>query len=196
MVQVNCLVEDFFNLVLGVLLDLSSVNVHKGLGVTQALVEECLELVLCNRVKSICVMPLHVLLLAEADPVPEEWRCKENPSRPRSSSNSKIVLTLLTEFVAVHVRLSAVYVWRRDLQLLPRCLGNNGSWSGSVSGSRRENESKSGDLSLQNSLKNPLQVILGVLGNTSSSSKGVSNKRFCPQKFCELVRQFITQLRR
>ena len=51
-----------------------------------------------------------VLLPAKADPVPEEGHGKENPSRSRNSSGSKIVLILLTEVIAVHVRLSTVYV--------------------------------------------------------------------------------------
>ena len=55
-------------------------------------------------------MSLLVLLLAETDLVPKEGRDKKNPGRPRSSSSSKMVLTLLAEVVAVHVRLSAIYI--------------------------------------------------------------------------------------
>ena len=44
-----------------------------------------------------------VLLPADADPVPEEERGKGNLVSSRSPSGSKIVLTLLTEVVAVHV---------------------------------------------------------------------------------------------
>ena len=51
-----------------------------------------------------------ILLPAEANLVPEEERGKENPGRPRSSSGSKVVLTLLTKVVAVHMGLSAIYV--------------------------------------------------------------------------------------
>ena len=106
--QVGCLVEDFLLLVLGVPLELSLVGVHKGMGVTQASSEECLELVSrdCNR--SFGVMSPLVLLPAEADPVPQERRGKENPGRSRGSSGRKIVLTLLIEVVAVYVRLSVV----------------------------------------------------------------------------------------
>ena len=95
---------------LGVPLDLSLVCVHKGLKVTRALTEECLELVPRDRDRSVCVMSPLVLLLAEANPVLEERRGKKDPGRPHSSSGSEIVLTILTEVVAVHVGLSAVYV--------------------------------------------------------------------------------------
>ena len=122
-----------------------------------------------------------ILLLAEADPVPEEGRGKGNLGRLCNSSGSKIVLTLLTEVVAVYVGLPTVHVQGTGFQLLAGCLGSNGSRSGSRSrnGSKSENGSRSGDLGLQKRLKNPLQVILGVLGDTISSSRGVSNRRFC-----------------
>ena len=180
---------------LEVLLDLSPVCVHKSLGVTQAPVEECLELVPRDRYRSVCIMSPLVLLLVEDDPVPEEGHGKENPGRPRSSSSNKIVLTFLTEFVAVHVGLSAVHIRGINLQLLAECFGNNGSRSGSRSrnGSKSKNGSRSGsrDSGLQNSLKNLLQVVLGVLGDTISSSGGVSNGGFC-QRSSGLVGQFVT----
>ena len=106
--QVGCPVEDFLLLVLEVPLELSPVGVHKGLGVTQALSEECLELVPHDRDRSFGVMSPLVLLLVEADPVPQEKRGKENPGRPRDFSGSKIVLILLIEVVVVHVGLSAI----------------------------------------------------------------------------------------
>ena len=103
-------VEDFLQLVLGVSLDLPLVGIHKGLGVTQAPTKECLEFVPGNRNKSVGVMSPLVLLPAEANPVPKKRRSKKDPGRPRSSSGSGIVLTLLTEVVAVHVGLSVIYI--------------------------------------------------------------------------------------
>ena len=108
-----------------------------------------------------------VLLPAEADPVPEERRGKGNSGRPRGSSGSKIVLTLLTEVVAVHMGLSVVCVRKTGLHLLPRHLGDDGSWDKSGSGSGNGNRSSS----LQNGFEDPLQVIFGVLGDTSSSRR-------------------------
>ena len=51
-----------------------------------------------------------VLRLAKAVLVLEERRGKKNPGRPRSSNSSKVVLTLLTEVVTIHVVLSIIYV--------------------------------------------------------------------------------------
>ena len=147
----GCPVEDFLLLVLGVPLELFQVGVHKGLWVTQVLSEKCLELVPRNRDRGFGIMSLLVLLPAEADLVPQEKRGKGNPGRSHGSSGSKIVLTLLTKVVAVHVRLSAVYVRGIGLQLLPGCLNNNGSWSENGSGSKnksgRRNRSGSGNRS-------------------------------------------------
>ena len=104
---------------LGVPLDFSPVGIHKGLGVTHALTEECLELVPRDWDRDSYVMFPLILLPAETDPVLKERRSKGNLGRPCSFSGSKVVLTLLTEVVAVYVRLSAVYVRGVGLQLLP-----------------------------------------------------------------------------
>ena len=80
-VQVGCPVEDFFLLVLGVSLKLSLINIHKGLGVTQAAVEERLELVPRYRDSVIYVSLLLILLPVETDPVPGERRSKRGPGR-------------------------------------------------------------------------------------------------------------------
>ena len=130
--------------------------------------EERLELIPRNRDKAVCVLLPLVLLQTETDLVPEDGHGKKNSGRPRSSSGSKVVLTLLTEVVVVHVGLSVIYIRGTGLQLLPGHLGDGGSWGGSGSGS----------LSLQNSLKNPLQVIFKILGNISSRDD--SNGRFRP----------------
>ena len=111
---------------LGVPLDLFPAAVHKGLEVTQAPVKECLELVPRDRDRSVCVMSLLVLLPAEANPVPEEGRGKRNLGRLHSSSDSKVVLALLPEVVAVYMGLPAVYVRGTGLRLFLGRLGNNG----------------------------------------------------------------------
>ena len=148
-------------------LDFSPVGIHKSLEVAQAPTEERLKLVPRDWDRNLCVMSLLVLLPAEADPVPKEKRGKGNLGKSCSSGGSKVVLTLLTKVVAIHVGLSAVYVWRAGLQLLLGHLRNDGSWDES------ENRSGSGNgsSSFQNDLKNPLQVILRVLGDTSISRR-------------------------
>ena len=127
MLKVGCPVKDFLLLVLGVPLKLFPISVHKGLAVTQATAEECLEFVLCDRDGDFGVMSPLVLLPAEANLIPQEGCGKRNLGRSRSSSISKIVLTLLTKFVAVYVGLSAIYVRETGLQLLSGCLGDDGS---------------------------------------------------------------------
>ena len=72
--------------------------------------EERFELVSCHQNRAVCVISLFVLLPVEADPVPKKRCGKRNLGRPHNSNGSKVVLTLLTEVVAVHVGLSAVYV--------------------------------------------------------------------------------------
>ena len=124
-------------------------------------------------------------LLADAHLVPKKKRGKGNPDRPHSSNGSKVVFILLTEVVAVHVGLFAVYIWGASLQLLLGHLGDGGSWGGNGSGSS----------SLQNGLKNLLQVILGVFGDISTSNGGVS-KGFCPWKSSRLVGHLVTSLGR
>ena len=165
MLQVGRPVEDFLQLVLGVSLDLPPVGIHKGLGVTQAPAEEGFELVPRDRDRAVSVSLPLVLLPAKADPVSEEGRGKGNSGRPRSSSGSKVVLTLLTEVVAVYVGLSAIYIRGTGLQLLLEHLGDDGSWDESGSGSENRN------LSLQNGLEDPLQVIFGVLRDNRSSGR-------------------------
>ena len=109
MFQVGCPVKDFFLLVLGVPLDLSIVGVHKGSEVTQAPAEKRLKLVLRNWNRAVNVLVLLVLLPVKTDPVPKEGRSKENLVSPRSSSNSKVVLMLLTKVVLVYMGLFAIY---------------------------------------------------------------------------------------
>ena len=53
-----------------------------------------------------------VLLPVEADLVPEERRGKKNLVSSLNSSGGKLIVILLTDIFALHVRLSAVYVWR------------------------------------------------------------------------------------
>ena len=110
MLQVDRPVKAFLQLVLGVSLDLPPVGIHKGLGVIQAPAEERLEFVPGDRDRGVGVMSPLVLLPSEANPVPEERRSKGDLGRPRSSSSSEIVLTLLTKVVAIHMGLSAIYV--------------------------------------------------------------------------------------
>ena len=139
--------------------------------------EKRLELVPYHRDRAVFISLPLILLPVETDLVPGKGRGKRDLGRPRSSGGSKIVIISLTKVVAVHVGLPVVYVQGTGLQLLSGCLGNDGSWSGSES----KNGSRSGsrNLDLQNSLKNLLQVILGIFGDTNSS-RVISNGGFRP----------------
>ena len=77
--------------------------------------EKCLKLILRDQNRAICIMFLLVLLLAEANPVPKEKHSKKNPVSPHSSSDSKIVFTLLTKIIVVYIRLSVIYIWKTGL---------------------------------------------------------------------------------
>ena len=141
-----------------------------------------LELVPFNRDKAVYVSLPLILLPAEIDLVSEERHSKKNSSRHCSSSGSKVVLTLVTKVIAVYVELSAIYVYGMGFQLISEQLEDNKSYSKSGSGSYSASKngscgksasgsygkSRTGSLSLQNSLKNPLQVILGILGDITS----------------------------
>ena len=105
--------------------------------------KEHLELVPRDREKGFYIMSPLVLLPAEADLVPKKGRSKKNLGRPHSSSSSKIVLTLLTEVVAVYMRLPAIYVRGAGLQLFLGHLEDNGSLDGSENGSGNRNGSLS-----------------------------------------------------
>ena len=160
MLQINSLVKDFLYLLLEDPLNLSPVSVHKGLWVTQALVKKRLELVSHNWDKSLYIIYPLVLLLAETDPVLEEEHGKGNPVSSRRFSGSEIVFTLLKKVRIVYIGLSAIYIWGIGLQwLILRVFGSGRCWGGSRSRSS----------SLQNDLKNLLQVILTILKDISNS---------------------------
>ena len=109
-----------------------------------------------------------ILLPVEANPVPEKERSKKNPVSFCSFSNSKIVLTLLTEVIAVHVGIFVIYVQGMGLQwLISGLLKGGGSWG------------RSGSSSLQNGLENLLQVIFRILKDIGNSGGSNSNGRFC-----------------
>ena len=51
----------------------------------------------------------------EADLVLEKGCGEKNPVNPHSSSGSKVVLILLTDVVAVHIRFFAIYFQEKGL---------------------------------------------------------------------------------
>lgn len=118
MLQMGYSVKDFLQLVLGFLLDLFPIVVHKNLGVCQILAKECFELVPRDRDRAVYILSLLILLPPEANLIPDERHGKKNLVSPRSSNNRTIVVTLLTEVVTIYIRLSAVHVQGTGLQRL------------------------------------------------------------------------------
>ena len=100
------------------------------------MLEESFKLVPRDRDKDVYVISSLILLPAEADLVPKERRKKRYPGRLRSFSGSKIVLTLLIEVVAVHVRLSVVYVRKRAFNFSRGTLETTGARAGAEAGAQ------------------------------------------------------------
>lgn len=106
------------------------------------------------------MLPLE-LLPAEVDLVPEKIGGKRNLVSLSSSINSKLILTLLIEVVALYVKFSAIYIWETGFQrFIPKLL--------------KVGESSS----LWICIKNPLQVLFGILGDSKNSGKDNSDRKF------------------
>lgn len=135
--------------------------------------EKRLKLVPRNWNRAIYILFLLTLLSVEVDLIPQEQHGTKNPVSFCSFSNSKVVFTLLTEVIAVYIGHSTIHIQGTNLQKLIEGLLRVGqSWDRSGS--------KSESLSLQNGLHNPLQLILGILGDMSSNGKDDSDGRYCP----------------
>ena len=91
MFQVYCLIENFFWLVLRVLLDLWLVVVQNNLRVSQVLAEDYLEFVSRDQDRAVYILLLLVLLLVGTNSVSEKKRDKKNLVSPPSSSVGKVV---------------------------------------------------------------------------------------------------------
>lgn len=124
-------VENFFQLVLEISLNLSPVAIHKGLGVSLAFEEECLKLVLSNQDRAVYNFFLLILLLAEADLVMKKRRSKKKQVKTLSSSGDKVIFTLLTEVVAFHIGFTVVHARETDFQELVLGLFRGGGGSNS-----------------------------------------------------------------
>ena len=125
--------------------------------------EKCLEFVSYDQDKVIYILLTIVLLQTKSDLVLEERHGKRNLVSFSSSSGSKLVLTLLTEVVALYIGLSAIYIWGTGFQkFIPRLFGGGGS------------------LGFQNNFKNPLHVIFSILRDKRYNGKDDSNRKICP----------------
>ena len=145
---------------MGVLFNLSPVAVYKNSGVFQASAKKRFEPILGDQSNAVGVLLSPVLLSANIDSVLKERCVKKNLVSPLSSSGGKVVFTLLTEVVALHIRLFAIYAWKTSFQGFISRLFTGGE-----------------SLSLQNNLKNVLQVFFGIFRDRKCSSRDNSNKK-------------------
>lgn len=72
--------------------------------------EDRLQFFLYDRDRAVYILPLLIYLPTEADPVLKKKRGKKNLISLSSSNSEKIILTLLTDIVALYVGLSVIHV--------------------------------------------------------------------------------------
>ena len=120
----GCPVLGFFQLVLGVYLKLTPDTVNKSLRASEVFLEESLELWPCDR--SGAFVAVLVLSSSEADGITEEGGGKKGTIHPCGAWGFKIIFTLLTKMIAIHMRFSRVgfrgssFKWALPwLQLVP-----------------------------------------------------------------------------
>ena len=145
----------------------------------QVSVEKFLELDPCDRDSAVSILFLLVLLPAKADLVPKEGHGKGNFVNSSSSNSGKVVFILLTEVVVFYMGLFAIHIKETGFQ-------------GLISRLCRGDES----FSLQNGLKNLLQVLFSIFGDRECSRKDNSNGKVCPWELGRLIKQLVSQLRR
>ena len=115
MLQVKSSILYFLLLVLRIPLDLGPDASHKQGRFSKTLPEKGLEFV-PSRGDGIVTFNLSfVLLLAEVNPVSEERICKKDAFVAHGSSRIKIILTVITKIIALHIQAFIVKVGVLDL---------------------------------------------------------------------------------
>ena len=112
----------FFLLVFSISLNLSPDVSHKQGGFSKTLPKEAFEFD-SNRRNGIVAFNLRfVLLLAEVNPISEKQGCKKDTFIVCGSGYVKIILTLLTEIIALHMQVFIVKIGIPDLdRAIARC---------------------------------------------------------------------------
>lgn len=144
------LIEDFFQLIIRIFLNLSPITINKGLRVSQGLIEKCFELVSSDWGQNISFQLFFVLLLMEINSILKKKGCKRDSIRFNSSSNGKMIFIPLTKVIIPYMGLTTIDVGLLGLENL-------------ISSSFLQY------LSLKDCLNNLLQVLLGILSNISKS---------------------------
>lgn len=103
MLQIRGLILNFLLLVLGISLNLGPDVGHERGGFSETLTEKSLEFVPSKGGGLVALNLGLVLLPAEVNPIPEERGREGNTLGPRGTGRVEMVLTLLTEVVALHM---------------------------------------------------------------------------------------------
>lgn len=101
----------------------------KGSGFSQAPTKENLEFVPSNGDRAFAFYPMLVLLPTKIGSVPDKQCCKGYSVWSLSSSSCKVVLTLLTEVIALHVGLFTIHIWEPGLERTFRDPSGTGTWA-------------------------------------------------------------------
>ena len=141
---------------LGVLPNSAPNDVDKRLQLTQALTKEDLEFLPGNGDVNLILHLFLVLLPAKQDGIFEENDGKWYPILTLGPGGGKMVFTLLEEIIVLQVSFTPIHAWKLGLQkpltrafVLLRCKSQ-----------RRSRRSQ-----IQNGAKDPLELILQVLGH-------------------------------
>ena len=110
MLQVRGPILYFLLLVLGIPLDLGPDASHERGGFSETLPEKGLEFILGRRDGIVTFNLSFVLLPVEVNPISEERGCEGDAFVARGSGRVKIILTLSTEIITLHVQAPIVKV--------------------------------------------------------------------------------------
>ena len=148
----------FLEMILRLPFELFLDAINEGLGFSQVFLQEGLELCPGNRDYLLTLLPTLVLRPAHTNIPAEEKNCKESPVGSSGLSVLKMVFALLTEMIAVYMRLTIIHLryfslerslalrWRLFKSLIRLYVGlyeffeqfisggQSGSWSGNESG--------------------------------------------------------------
>ena len=121
MLEVRCPILNFLLLVLGVSLNSTPDGIHESPGVSEILSKESFELDPRQGGFGCLVLSTLVLVPTKADLTMKEQSCKRGMVGAGGAGGSEMILALLTEVVAFHMRLSIIEIGQRSGNLAFSC---------------------------------------------------------------------------